>query len=85
MLQRRSFSSIGLISNAHRAERSTNFLIMKSASMVRRPRETLNFVISKPEFYKYYSECCTWWGRLYLQKSADSSFVKKIKRIARYI
>ena len=29
MLQRRSFSSIGLISNAHRVERSTNFLIMK--------------------------------------------------------
>ena len=36
MLQRHSFScffSIGLISNAHRAERSTNFLIMKGASM----------------------------------------------------
>ena len=29
LLQRRSFSSIGLISNAHRVERSTNFLIMK--------------------------------------------------------
>ena len=59
MLQRRSFSSIGLISNAHRAERSTNFLIMKSASMVRRPRETLNFATPRLEFYKYYSECCT--------------------------
>ena len=88
MLQRRSFScffSMGLISNAYRAERSTNFLIMKSASMVRRPRETLNFATPRLEFYKYYSECYTWWGRPYLQKSTDSSFVKKIKRIARYI
>ena len=35
MLQRRSFScfsSMGLISNSHRVERSTNVLIMKSAS-----------------------------------------------------
>ena len=41
MLQRRSFScfsSIGFISNAHRVERSTNFLIMKKRKSCRRPR-----------------------------------------------
>ena len=41
MLQRRSFScffSMGLISNAHRIERSTNFLIMKKHKLCRRPR-----------------------------------------------
>ena len=41
MLQRRSFScffSMGLISNSHRVERSTNFLIMKKRKSCRRPR-----------------------------------------------
>ena len=41
MLQRRSFScffSMGLISNAHRVERSTNFLIMEKRKLCRRPR-----------------------------------------------
>ena len=41
MLQRRSFScffSMGLISNSHRVERSTNFLIMKKRKLCRRPR-----------------------------------------------
>ena len=38
MLQRRSFSSIGLISNAHRVERSTSFLIMKKHKSCRWPR-----------------------------------------------
>ena len=41
MLQRRSFScffSMGLISNSHRVERSTNFLIMRKRKSCRRPR-----------------------------------------------
>ena len=41
MLQRRSFScffSMGLISNSHRVERSTNFLIMEKRKSCRRPR-----------------------------------------------
>ena len=41
MLQRRSFScfsSMGLISNSHRVERNTNFLIMKKRKPCRRPR-----------------------------------------------
>ena len=41
MLQRRSFScffSMGLISNSHRVERSTNFLIMEKCKSYCRPR-----------------------------------------------
>ena len=41
MLQRRSFSCfffMWLISNSHRVERSTNFLIMKKRKSCRRPR-----------------------------------------------
>ena len=41
MFQRRSFScffSMGLISNAYRVERSTNFLIMEKCKSCRRPR-----------------------------------------------
>ena len=41
MLQRHSFScffSMGLISNSHRVERSTNFLIMEERKLCRWPR-----------------------------------------------
>ena len=49
------FFSMGLISNSHRVEAARTSSSWKSESMVRRPRETLNFATPRLEFYKYYS------------------------------